>query len=317
MDYSVVVPVYQSAATLPELCTRLRDVLEPLGGGYEIVLVDDGSRDGTWATMNALHDGDPRINIVRLQRNFGQHAAVLCGLRYAQGQLVVTLDDDLQNPPEEIPRLIAAFRDDEGCDGVIGVPREKRHPLFRRLGSAMLNRITTRVFGKDPDLRMSSFRLLRRSLVDRILDLRMPEPAISPMLLLTANRLKNVEVHHDARRVGRSGYSLAKLRRLTYNNILNFSSLPLQLVSQLGLFSALVSVVLLGYFLWRAQFVTVSGWTSIVVLITFFSGVILFALGIIGEYLVRIIKATNGYPQYLVAAARGVERIPDKADRDG
>lgn len=153
---------------------------------------------------------------------------------------------------------------------------------------------------------MASFRILRRDLVHSLLTLNMPEPAIGTMLLLISTKLKNVEVEHNARESGNSGYSVFDLVRLTYNNILNYSAWPLRIVSQLGLASSSLGIVLTVYFLWRSRTVTVSGWSTIVVLITFFSGLILFTLGIIGEYLVRIIKAVNHYPQFLIKQTIGI-----------
>jgi len=344
--FSAVIPVYNGAATLPELCRRLGVVLGSLNdehaglgfrhpiqtvlpeeatwtadrspavqnGPYEIILVDDGSRDGSWRVMQELHAADPRVKIIRLQGNFGQHAATLCGLRHSRGEFVITLDDDLQHPPEEIPKLVATICADEDCDAVFGVAAEKEHAAYRNVGSRALNLITSYVFKRDRKLRMSSFRIIRRRVVAALANLRMAEPAIGTMLFVITKRIKDVTVRHDERHFGRSGYSLAKMFRVTINSILNYSALPLQVVSQVGLVSAIASLGLLVYFFVKAQRTTVAGWSSIVVLVTFFGGMTLFTLGFIGEYLVRIIKTVNAYPQYLVAYSEGVDDDEKSSD---
>jgi dolichol-phosphate mannosyltransferase/undecaprenyl-phosphate 4-deoxy-4-formamido-L-arabinose transferase len=312
--YSVVVPVHNSAEMLAELCRRLDATFVSLAAGYEIVLVDDGSRDDSWRVMHDLHAADPRIRIIRLQGGFGQHAATLCGLRHSRGEIVITMDDDLQHPPEEVPKLIAAIRADDDCDAVFGVAAEKEHAAYRNLGSRALNRITSYVFRRDPKLRMSSFRIMRRRTVAALANLRMPEPAIGTMLFVVTRRIKHVIVRHDPRGSGRSGYSLPKMIRVSINSIMNYSALPLQLVSQLGLASAIGSVGLLVYFFIKSQRTSVAGWSSIVVLVTFFGGMILFTLGFIGEYLVRIIKAVNAYPPYLIADSEGVDEHEKSSD---
>ncbi len=311
---SVIVPVYRGEATLPELCRRLTAVFADIGLGYEIILVNDDSPDNSWEVMQTLHADDPHIKIIRLQRNFGQHAAVLCGMRYAKGELVVTIDDDLQYFPEDIPKLISTLQRDGGCDAVFGIPAQKKHAFYRNLGSRALNSITAHIFQRDKSLRMSSFRIFRRDTTRHILNLRIPEPAIGTMLFLVTKRVRNVEVNHAERSSGRSGYSILKVLRLTFNSIINYSSLPLQIVSQIGLISALVSLALTVYYLIKSRTVSVSGWSSIVVLVTFFSGLVLLTLGIIGEYLIRILKAVNVYPQYLVACSRGVEEDEKSTD---
>jgi len=213
----------------------------------------------------------------------------------------------LQNPPEEILNLINSIIDRPDLDVVIGVPEQKNHGFFRRLGSSFINALTTKIFKKDRNLRMSSFRIMTRELANDLISLRIPEPAIGTMILVLTKNIENINVIHNPRAQGRSGYSFAKLLNLTYNNILSYSSLPLKIVSQIGLLSSFMSMILAVYFLIRSRYVTVSGWVSTVVLISFFSGLILFSLGIIGEYLIRILMSVYDYPQYLTLYKKGFD----------
>jgi dolichol-phosphate mannosyltransferase/undecaprenyl-phosphate 4-deoxy-4-formamido-L-arabinose transferase len=308
IEYSVVIPVYAGSATLVELCARLDQTLSHLGHDYEIILIDDFSPDYSWDVMQYIHEHNSRVKLIRLQKNVGQHAAVLCGLTHSVGNYIVTMDDDLQHPPEEIPNLLRALRCNDQIDAVIGIPLEKQHHLLRRCGSELLNFFITHIFKKDRQLRMSSFRILRRTLVLSLLSLQVPNPTIGSMLLLVSTRIQNLPIEHQPRSSGRSGYNLLKLLRLMYNNILNYSALPLQIVSYVGVLCVALSLILLLYFLWQAPSVMVSGWSTLVVLITFFSGFILFSLGLIGEYLVRIIKVINHYPIYLIAKTKGFSK---------
>jgi polyisoprenyl-phosphate glycosyltransferase len=312
VEYSVVIPVYRSAETLPELIRRLEKVFQTINESYEIIMVDDASPDRAWQVMKDLYAKSRHLKIIRLQKNRGQHVSILCGMRFARGDYVITIDDDLQNPPEEIPKLIAAIKEDDTLDGVIGIPVEKKHSLYRRIGTDALNMVTTQIFKKDKNLKMASFRILRNRIVTNLVELNIAEPAIGTMLLLLTKRLKNIEVRHDQRANGGSSYSFAKLVNLSINNILNYSALPLQIVSRLGIFFAFSSLMLTIYYLIRSQYVQVSGWSSIVVLITFFSGLILFSLGIIGEYLIRILKAVNAYPLYIISASEGFGEISER-----
>lgn len=306
-NYSIIIPVYNGENTLIELYERIVTVFDQLKSGFEVIFVDDGSKDKSWEILNQIHIDDTRIRIIKLRKNYGQHAAVLCGLKHASGDFIITMDDDLQNPPEEIPNLINTIINRPDFDVVIGIPEQKNHGFFRRLGSSFINAITTKIFKKDRNLRMSSFRIMTQELASDLISLRIPEPAIGTMILVLTKNIGNIDVTHNPRAQGRSGYSFAKLLNLTYNNILSYSSLPLKIVSQIGLLSSFMSMILAVYFLIRSRYVTVSGWVSTVVLISFFSGLILFSLGIIGEYLIRILMSVYDYPQYLTLQKKGFD----------
>ncbi|HHL39851.1 MAG TPA: glycosyltransferase [Deltaproteobacteria bacterium] len=300
--YSVTIPVYNSQATLAELMERLTAVMDATGRPYEVILVDDASRDGSWREIKRLKKRYPAIRGFRMMSNVGQYKALLCALDHARGRYVITLDDDLQNPPEEIPKLIARIESDDEVECVIGAPRTKRHSLYRNMGTAFVSWIYRVIFNKPRDLTTSSFRIFTAGVRDALVQYRTRNPVLTPLLLRNARSIVNVEVEHDERRHGRSGYSLARLVKITLDNVLNFSTLPLKVVSLVGLAAASLSLLLTAlYAFWYAQGkVSAPGFITLVLLITFFSGLILLSMGLIGEYLIRIIEEVNHSPRYII-----------------
>ncbi len=308
---SVVVPVYNSAPTLAELVTRLRETLEPIAhNAWEVVLVNDGSRDGSWDTLRELAAADARLVAVDLARNFGQHNALMAGLAHSRGQLVVTIDDDLQVPPEEIATLTGALTD--ALDVVYGEYRSKSHAPWRNLGSTLIQAVFRRVFGVRQ--RITAFRLLRRSVVDGVLRYRQSFTFLDGLIAWHTCRLGGVPVDHQPRKSGASGYSLTKLVTLAFNLLTNFSTLPLHLATLMGfVFSAAgfglgTTVVILKL----VRGVAVTGWTSLIAAVTLFAGVQLLTLGILGEYIGRLHLNSNRRPQYAVRCVLG--RSPGGGD---
>lgn len=304
--YSLVVPVYRSAKTLDIFYERTTAALEKITDRYEIILVDDGSPDDSFSVLERLHEKDNRVKALQLMRNVGQFRAIMCGLHHARGDFVITLDDDLQHPPEEIPKLIGALEARPDLDGIIGVPEKKKHHFVRNVGSMILRRLNQKFFRVPQDLQMGSFRILRRAVVDGMLHNNSINVTIGPLLLATTNRLANTLVEHHPRLEGKSNYNVARLIKTTLDNILNYSILPLKIVGSIGLVTAFFSVLLAFYAvgLWLFRGVGVPGWTSLMVLLSFFSGLILFTLGIIGEYLIRIIREVSREKQFLVRRSR-------------
>jgi glycosyltransferase involved in cell wall biosynthesis len=298
LTVSVVVPVYCSASTLPALLDRLRTTLEALGVSWEIVLVDDGSPDGTWETIARLraetHGG---VVAVRLMRNYGQHNALMCGFRHARGDLIVTLDDDLQNPPEEIPKLLDAL-DAGDCDLVYGMYNSKEHRSWRNAASRAVNVFYRLVFRTG--VTVTSFRAMRRPLMECILRYDLNFTFIDGLLAWNTQRIAAVPVAHHPRASNRSGYSPAKLATLALNLFTNFSLLPLQLVTALGLLLAgggfAVGILYLVLFLQGK--ILVPGYASTITAILVLGGAQLIALGIFGEYLGRLHMNVNRKPQY-------------------
>jgi len=302
IEYSIVIPVFKAAECLTELYERLTKVFQDISSNYEIILVDDASPDDSWKIMQHLQAKDPRVKIIQHMRNFGQHKAILCGLHHSKGNFVITMDDDLQHPPEEIPKLIKAIRSNDEIDTVIGAYAVKQHSWFRNLGTNVINAITSYVFSKDKNLKLTSFRIMRRSIVNELENTCYHNPRIGQLLLLITNRIINIPVAHHPQKHGRTSYTFRRLVSDALDNILSNSSLPLQIVSYLGFGSSLLSVVLSVYYLYRYFHVGISvpGWTTTILLLLFFFGVLFFSLGIVGEYLIRILREVQGSPRSII-----------------
>jgi len=302
-EFSIVVPVYNSARTLNTLFERLKKTLSKITENYEVILVDDGSEDCSWSILKGLHNMDKRFKVFRFMKNFGQHQAMMCGFKYCRGALVITMDDDLQHPPEEIPKLISEINTHDSVDVVNGLPENRKHSAFKNVGSALMNVISKLVFSNQKNVHMSSFRIIRGNIVKEISKSRTRNPAIGHMLLAVTDKVRNIKVKHDKRGVGKSGYRLDKLIKLTFDNILNYSSIPLRLVSFIGFGSFIISFFLAILYLiqYLMGYIKEPGWTTLTLMILFFSGLILFSFGIVGEYLLRMIKEVNSHPQYVIA----------------
>jgi undecaprenyl-phosphate 4-deoxy-4-formamido-L-arabinose transferase len=301
---SVVIPVYNGARTIGPLVERLRS---ELGATYalEIVLVDDGSADDSRAVCRALAEQHPAVVFVGLARNFGEHNAVMAGLRSASGDAVVTMDDDFQNPPQEVSRLVEKLR--SGFDVVFSRYERKQHSPFRNAGSWFNNAVATAMLDKPYDLYLSSFKAMNRFLVDEITAYRGPFPYIDGLVLRTTCHWATETVAHDARAVGRSNYTLRRLVRLWLAMFTNFSVLPLRVASMTGFLCAAVGIVLsIAFGIERLEHPDLPiGWASVIVTVLVVSGVQLVALGTIGEYLGRLFLSSNGTPQFVVRERAG------------
>ena len=297
---SAVVPVYRSAATLPRLYQRLAGVLAQRGPAFEIILVEDCGGDDSWRVIEELSRLDPRVKGIRLSRNYGQHNALLCGIRAARHELVVTIDDDLQNPPEEIPRLLAEL--DRGFDVVYGAPEHERHGFLRGRASAITKLALRHAMGATTARHVSAFRVFRTYLREVFEAYRSPLVSIDVLLTWGTTRFTHVVVGHDARAAGESNYTLRKLVIHALNMVTGFTTLPLRLASVLGFVFSLFGLGVLGYvvlgYLLRGG--SIPGFPFLASVIAIFSGVQLFALGIIGEYLARVHLRSMDRPPYLV-----------------
>ena len=293
---SIVIPVYNGSATLAELVTRIATVMTASSQPFEIVLVNDGSADESWATLQALAHEYPFVRAVDLMRNYGQHNALLCGLRLARYDVAVTMDDDLQNPPEEIPKLLAELED--GFDVVYGVPEVQQHGLGRDLASEITKITLSGTMGASAARNASAFRALRTRLRDGFAGYQGPWVFLDALLTWSTNRFGSVRVRHEARRAGRSGYSLRKLLKHGMNMMTGFSALPLQIASLVGFTFTLFGLAMLVYVVTR-YFLNghnVPGFAFLASMIAIFSGAQMFAIGIIGEYLARMHFRTMGQP---------------------
>jgi len=298
--YSVVIPVYNSERIVADTVARTRAFFESRKLRFELILVNDGSLDGSWRVISGLARADKRVKAINLLRNYGQHAANLCGFRHASGDWLVTMDDDLQNPPEEIVHLIGKAA--EGHDLVLGRFRSKQHASYRRLGSKFVNWLNGRIFPKPEGLVLSNFRLLHKDVVQRICEYQSPFPYIPGLALMFCHSPANVEVEHHPRRIGSSSYGFVRIAKLVATLLFNYSSFPLRFVMGLGLLVSIVSFLLgLAVLIKGALYGSaVAGWTTLVVLLAFFNGMLMLMVGMIGEYTVRLLAQASGGSPYQV-----------------
>ncbi len=302
---SVVVPVYNSSENLPELLERLEPALARSGRAFEAILVDDGSRDDSWDTLARLAEGRPWLRGLRLNRNYGQHNALLCGIREARGEFVVTMDDDLQNPPEEIPKLLERFVG--GADVVYGVPEREQHGVWRDLASRITKAALQGIMGAEIARNVSAFRAFRTHLREAFGTYRGPFVSIDVLLTWSTRRFEAVRVDHRPRSRGRSQYTLRRLVLHALNMVTGFSSWPLHVASIVGFAFTIFGFVVLGFVLLRfvLEGRQVPGFVFLASIISIFSGAQLFSLGMLGEYLARIHFRTLDQPAYFVG-----ERTP-------
>lgn len=298
LKYSVVIPVYNSANIVGETIDRTVAFFEQHHLIYELILVNDASSDQSWNIVCEKALANPQLVAVNFLKNYGQHTAVFCGLQQSTGDYIITMDDDLQNPPEEIIHLIE--KASEGHDLVFGRFRAKQHAGYRRLGSLLIGAINKRLFHKPDDLVLTNFRIIRRDVVDRMCAYQTSYPYIPGLALMFSANSANVWVEHKPRPQGKSNYNFFKIAELVMRILFNYSSFPLRLVSLTGGLMAGLSFLLGLYFLGKALFVgtTVPGWASVVVLLSFFNGITILILSMLGEYTVRLLNQTSQAQSY-------------------
>lgn len=296
---SVVIPVYNSAASLAALLQRVAPALAALAADYEVILVNDGSRDASWQTICELAPRYPFLRGINLMRNFGQHNALLAGIRSARFPVVVTMDDDLQHPPEEIHKLLDKL--DEGYDVVYGVPKHLPHSPWRNLTSWLLKRMMSRAVGVKEARKFSAFRAFRTDLRKAFARYQSPTAFLDVLLSWGTTRFASIKVQHDPRRVGKSTYTLRKLLRLALMLLTGFSTRPLRLASLVGFSFTCFGVVVLAYVVVRSVVQgSIPGFPFLASIIALFSGAQLFALGIIGEYVAVAHNRLMERPVYVV-----------------
>lgn len=298
--YSIVVPVYNSTDSVVELCGQLVCVFEDtVKESFEIILVDDGSpNQDTWHTLEQLHEKDNRVKVIQLMRNFGQQPAMLCGFKYSKGEYIITMDDDLQHPPEEIPKFIK----EKKHDVVIAQFKQRHHGFVRGFFSRIKQWFDYKILDKPKGLHLSSFRLLSRGTVDNILRIRTAYPFVGAMIFMVTRDIKGVEAQHNERTHGTSGYTFSRMFRLFLNLLINNSTLLLNTIGALGVVISILSFLLGGLVIIKKIFwgVSILGWSSLMALNSFIGGMVLLSVSIIGEYLIRIIHEVQGKPVYTV-----------------
>ncbi|MBO0846717.1 MAG: glycosyltransferase family 2 protein [Nocardioides sp.] len=304
--YSIVIPVYNSEAIVGMTVARVVEVFEGAGLRYEIVLVNDGSPDRSWAVISELARTTPHVIALNLLKNYGQHHANLAGLLESRGDYVITMDDDLQNPPDQALLLIDKAL--EGHDVVFGEFERKQAAGYRKLGSKLISMVNRRVFGQPDDLTVSNFRIIRRDVVDRICAARTAHPYVTGQALLFSNNPGNVTVRHEARPVGKSNYSMVRIFRLVLTILFSYSSYPLRAATVAGFILSGLSFVLGAFYLVRGLVVqtAIPGWTTLVVLLAAFNGFVIAMLSMLGEYVVRTLNAVSAEQSFHV-----IERVAE------
>ncbi len=294
-----IVPVYNGEDTLEELHLRIKMIAQQLNESYQIVFVNDASPDDSWTILQNIKERDnSNVTIIRLMRNAGQHNAIMCGLRYCPTTYLITLDDDLQTPPEEIEKLLSHLKLNH-LDVVYGVYGNKQHSKIRNLGSSVIQRIFAIVFKAKGSI--SSFRVFTNGLKNRILYYKTQFAFVDGFIHWETIRIGRVEVMHNKRKSGKSGYTWSKLINLSTNLIFNFTTIPLSVIISLGVIFSIISFALSLIFIIRKLIYDVPlGYTSIVVIILFSTGLLLIVIGILGEYIKRLYLSVLNSPSYTV-----------------
>ena len=296
---SVVTPVYNGEASVGELCRRLAEVLPRISAQHEVILVNDGSRDRSWETISELCSQSPVVRGLNLMRNYGQHNALLCGIRAAKYDLVITMDDDLQHPPEEIPRLLARL--EEGFDVVYGAPKAEQNGLVRALASRITRLALSAAVGSDVAKHVSAFRVFPTQLREAFAAYQSPFVSIDVLLTWATTRFGATTVAFQPRHSGSSNYTFTKLVRHAFDMMTGFSTAPLQLASLIGFTCTLFGLAVFIYVFVRFCLEgSVPGFPFLASIIAIFSGAQLFALGVIGEYLARMHFRSMKRPAYVV-----------------
>ncbi|HXH17974.1 MAG TPA: glycosyltransferase family 2 protein [Chitinophagales bacterium] len=301
VDYSVVVPVYNSRHTLRPLFERIKSLFDRLGNSFQVVFVDDESKDNSWQEIMHLKDAYPScIKAIRLAQNCGQQKATLCGINNSEGKVVITIDDDLQTPPEEIEKLISTYRGSH-ADLVYGIYQGKKHSFVRNAGSWFFNKLFRKLASTSGQ--GSSFRLLSGELADRLGGINQKYLLLDEVLQWFTSNISYCTVEHHWRTEGKSGYSIFKLVRMTLGYLVYYTVFPLRMMTYIGFISSLASFIggiVYIYNRVRRGDEVVVGFTTIIVAISFSTSIILFSLGIIGEYISRIYVQEVSKPPYVI-----------------
>ena len=297
MHLSVIIPVYNAENSIYPLVKEIRDVLHLYK--MEIILVNDGSKDKSERICEQIAGENSMVKFISLRKNFGEHNAVLCGLNYAEGDYAVIVDDDFQNPPAEIIRLFNEA--EKGYDVVYSKYHQKKHNLYRNTMSRLTNQVANMLMSKPRDLYLSSFKIIRKEVVNEIIKYKGPFPYIDGLVLRTTNNIKSIYIDHHERMTGKSNYTFQKLFSLYLNMFLNFSVRPLRIFTIAGVLIFFLGMGLATYFIIsKLTSQEVPGWTSIVLLILLLSGFQIVFLGLIGEYLGKQYMDQNNTPQWVI-----------------
>lgn len=299
IDYSIVVPVYNSAGVLAQLTARIIAAMQ--GYTFEIIFVNDGSTDGSWAELKSIKSNNPAaaITAINLSKNYGQHNATLCGCKHSKGNFIVTIDDDLENPPEEIHKLIAT-QAQTGADVVYGLYND--NSALKGASKKMLFGIAKKAINNNIG-NASSFRLIKKSIIESLTAHMQYFVRIDELIGWYTGHIAMVQVEHHPRTMGKSGYSFFRLVKLSFKIFFNYYSVPLKFIVSLGFYITIFAIGLGIFFIIKKLFfnVPIAGWTSLMVTMQFSTGIIVFSLGIIGRYIMQILHIQNSKPSYNIA----------------
>ena len=300
LDISIVVPVFNEVDLIEELLSRVKKVCGGLRRTYEIVIIDDGSTDGSYEKLKRIQANDNSLRIVKFTRNFGQQAAVLAGFRISKGDIIVQLDSDLQNPPEEIPKLLSAMS--ENIDLVTTTHRKRLDSALRVIGSRCLLKIGQMLFGDAVKLNLSSFRALRRSVVKKIEFCKDRSRYMAVLMSWMGLPTAEIEVEHHERKKGNTKYSILNLVILSWDLVTGYSSFPLRTVTYMGMFGALLGFLMMAFLLFQRILngILIEGFVVLLAVFAFFAGVQLLSIGFLGEYLGRVHHQIQERPDYIV-----------------
>jgi len=303
VKYSIVIPAYNSEKTIGELVNKIEELFKNdlvyKNEKYEIVLINDASKDATSKVCRVLANENSNIVFLELSKNFGQHNAIIAGFNYVSGEYIITMDDDLQNPPGEIFKLLNKMN--EGYDVVYGKYAHKKHSTARNLGSKINDKMAQIMINKPKEIYFTSFRIIKRYVIDEIIKYDAPYCYIDGLILRVTRNISMVEVEHSERKIGESNYNLFSLLKLWMNGFTSFSILPLRIATFSGFVFSFIGFLFI-IFLVIMKFTTSVqlGWTSVMVAIVFFCGIQLICIGLLGEYIGRIFISINKSPQYIV-----------------
>jgi len=307
-EYSIIVPVYNSSESLEELFLRIEKTMVGLGKTFEVIFIDDDSLDKSWNKLEAIHKANPgKVTAIRMGRNFGQHNATLCGIAQAAGAFIITIDDDLQNPPEEIAKLIEA-RNQTDADLVYGIYNKKQHSLARNLGSGAIKATSKRIYRTKG--RGSSFRLMTSTLGKNLLQHQINFIYIDELFNWYTSHIEFVLVEHQKRPYQQSNYTSHSLFSMLSNLVIYYTAIPLRVMVYFGFISAFLSFLTGAKFIYNKMVHDVPlGFTALIVAILFSTGIILLSLGVIGEYLSRIYMVQNHKPPFSIKTVLNHEAV--------
>jgi len=288
--YSVVIPVFNSSKLIGKVVEHTKKLFINNKLDYEILLINDGSKDESWDVIERIAKNDLKVTSINLLKNYGQHTAIYCGFEHSKGDYVITIDDDMQNPPEEIIKLIRKI--DEGYDVVFGSFIQKQHTTFRNMGSFFIRWINKFIFHCPQNIIPTNFRIIRRDVVNRILQYQTAYPYITGLVLMFSNNIANVKVEHKKREIGKSNYNFQRIIKLVFRILFNYSIWPMRVVGTIGFIVAFLCFIF-GVIITINELrnnIQVEGWAGIIVMLALLNGVVIMILGMLGEYISRIIQ---------------------------